>query len=118
VAKLRLFQDTDTVPDIRNPTWDSEALLLALTGSEELTREPDGSSSEVKETIIALHAQELIEDTQLPELVLKTPESSSMRLLDGNTMIPMVAELELFPEIDIALDTRNPTWELEASLHA
>jgi hypothetical protein len=109
VVLLELSLETDIALATRNPTWEPEVLLHAWPGSEELMLELDTSSSEVKETSTALHAAGNIPDTQPQELDIKTPESSPMRLSDGNSMRPMVVRLRLLPETDTALVTESPT---------
>jgi hypothetical protein len=75
----------------------------------------DTSSSERKATTIAHHAHGPIEDTQLLEPQNKTQESLSITLSSGHMMRLGAVKLRLSPETDIALDTRNPTWDTEAS---
>jgi hypothetical protein len=79
----KLFQTTDIALVTRNQSSPREVLLIALTGLDKLMQMPDGSSSEVKETITALLAHKATLDTQLQEQANKTQRSTSMKSLAG-----------------------------------
>jgi hypothetical protein len=83
MANGRELQTADTVLDTRNLSSPREVLLIALTGLDKLIKLPNTSSSEVKETITALHAQQATLDIQPQELPNKIQRSTSIKLLAG-----------------------------------
>jgi hypothetical protein len=92
----------------------SEELKTVENGFNKKTEKPDTSSSDMKETITALHAQTHTPDTQLPELDIRTQESTLIESSTGDHQSTHGdTSTEESPREDTATVTRTTTTHSE-----